>query len=128
MFSIEIIRLPIAVDSICSAHFRFLTQYHSNSLKLRTVQRFSRAIWAIMFVCVSVGFLRFFEHGADVYQFCLGMLILAFFSYFFLFLKAAKKKRKILTNKRVYFFPFIFCLKILLIFVKKTDQIYARTN
>ncbi|VDM30111.1 unnamed protein product [Toxocara canis] len=51
---------------------RFLTQYHRNTLKLRTVERFSRAIWTIIFVCASLGVLRFFEHGADVYQFCLG--------------------------------------------------------
>ncbi|VDD91474.1 unnamed protein product [Enterobius vermicularis] len=63
--------MMITLYAVVLAGGRFLTQYHSNSLKLRTVQRFSRAIWAIMFVCVSVGFLRFFEHGADVYQFCL---------------------------------------------------------
>uniref|UniRef100_A0A915AA59 G-protein coupled receptors family 1 profile domain-containing protein n=1 Tax=Parascaris univalens TaxID=6257 RepID=A0A915AA59_PARUN len=50
---------------------RFLTQYHRSALKLRTIERFSRAIWTIIFVCVSLGVLRFFEHGSDVYQFCL---------------------------------------------------------
>ncbi|VDK43381.1 unnamed protein product [Gongylonema pulchrum] len=49
----------------------FLTQYHRNTLKLRTIERFSRAIWTVIFVCASMGILRFFEHGADVYQFCL---------------------------------------------------------
>ncbi|CAJ0932619.1 unnamed protein product, partial [Mesorhabditis belari] len=57
--------------SVMLAGARFLTQYHRNTLKLRTVERFSRAIWAIIFVCVSLGLLRFFEHDAAVYQFCM---------------------------------------------------------
>ncbi|CAI4223882.1 unnamed protein product [Auanema sp. JU1783] len=50
---------------------RFLTQYHRNTLKLRTVERFSRAIWAIIFICITLGILRFFEHDTTVYQFCM---------------------------------------------------------
>ncbi|WKY07490.1 hypothetical protein Q1695_007168 [Nippostrongylus brasiliensis] len=57
--------------SVLLAAARFLTQYHRNTLKLRTVERFSRAIWLIIFVCVTIGLLRFFEHDTTVYQFCM---------------------------------------------------------
>ncbi|VDO38660.1 unnamed protein product [Haemonchus placei] len=57
--------------SVLLAAARFLTQYHRNTLKLRTVERFSRAIWLIIFVCVATGLLRFFEHDTTVYQFCM---------------------------------------------------------
>lgn len=53
-------------------NLRFLTQYHRNTLKLRTIERFSRAIWLIIFVCVLLGTLRFFEHETAVYNFCMG--------------------------------------------------------
>lgn len=52
--------------------FRFLTQYHRNTLKLRTIERFSRAIWTIIIVCLLLGTLRFFEHEATTYTFCMG--------------------------------------------------------
>lgn len=58
--------------------FRFLTQYHRNTLKLRTVERFSRAIWMIIFVCLALGILRFFEHDTTVYQFCMGKILVDF--------------------------------------------------
>ncbi|KAI6218708.1 hypothetical protein M3Y99_01692500 [Aphelenchoides fujianensis] len=61
--------------SVLLAAARFLTQYHRNTLKLRTVERFSRAIWFIIIVCILLGTLRFFEHEAVVYDFCLGSLI-----------------------------------------------------
>ncbi|PIC34323.1 hypothetical protein B9Z55_014012 [Caenorhabditis nigoni] len=57
--------------SVLLAAARFLTQYHRNTLKLRTVERFSRAIWVIIFVCVALAILRFFEHDTKVYQFCM---------------------------------------------------------
>ncbi|CCG28127.1 G_PROTEIN_RECEP_F1_2 domain-containing protein [Caenorhabditis elegans] len=57
--------------SVLLAAARFLTQYHRNTLKLRTVERFSRAIWVIIFVCVTLAILRFFEHDTKVYQFCM---------------------------------------------------------
>ncbi|KAI1732900.1 hypothetical protein Ddc_01799 [Ditylenchus destructor] len=50
---------------------RFLTQYHRSTLKLRTIERFSRAIWTIIFVCILLGVFRFFEHDAAVYTFCM---------------------------------------------------------
>ncbi|VDK51883.1 unnamed protein product [Anisakis simplex] len=77
MFRTTMEAIPNTVDtmmtlfSVVLGGGRFLTQYHRNTLKLRTIQRFSRAIWTIIFVCVSLGVLRFFEHGSDVYQFCL---------------------------------------------------------
>ncbi|KAE9413229.1 hypothetical protein Angca_001245, partial [Angiostrongylus cantonensis] len=57
--------------SVLLAAARFLTQYHRSTLKLRTVERFSRAIWLIIIVCAAIGFLRFFEHDTTVYQFCM---------------------------------------------------------
>ncbi|KAI6217563.1 hypothetical protein M3Y99_01760800 [Aphelenchoides fujianensis] len=57
--------------SVLLAAARFLTQYHRNTLKLRTVERFSRAIWFIIIVCILLGTLSFFEHEAVVYDFCL---------------------------------------------------------
>ncbi|CAD5219506.1 unnamed protein product [Bursaphelenchus okinawaensis] len=57
--------------SVLLAAARFLTQYHRNTLKLRTVERFSRAIWTIIIVCIMLGTLRFFEHEATVYTFCM---------------------------------------------------------
>uniref|UniRef100_A0A7E4URY3 G_PROTEIN_RECEP_F1_2 domain-containing protein n=1 Tax=Panagrellus redivivus TaxID=6233 RepID=A0A7E4URY3_PANRE len=57
--------------SVLLAAARFLTQYHRNTLKLRTVERFSRAIWTIFFVCIALGTLRFFEQEATVYTFCM---------------------------------------------------------
>ncbi|GMT25039.1 hypothetical protein PFISCL1PPCAC_16336, partial [Pristionchus fissidentatus] len=57
--------------SVLLACARFVTQYHRNTLKLRTVERVSRAIWCIIFLCVTLGVLRFFEHDATVYQFCM---------------------------------------------------------
>ncbi|KAK6751012.1 hypothetical protein RB195_002779 [Necator americanus] len=69
--------IPHTVDtmmtlfSVLLAAARFLTQYHRNTLKLRTVERFSRAIWLIIFICIAIGLLRFFEHDTTVYQFCM---------------------------------------------------------
>uniref|UniRef100_A0A0N5AJ37 G_PROTEIN_RECEP_F1_2 domain-containing protein n=1 Tax=Syphacia muris TaxID=451379 RepID=A0A0N5AJ37_9BILA len=69
--------IPNTVDMLMTLYTvvlaggRFLTQYHKDTLKLRTIQRFSRAIWTIMIVCLLIGCLRFFEHSADVYQFCM---------------------------------------------------------
>ncbi|KAI6187136.1 hypothetical protein M3Y98_00209500 [Aphelenchoides besseyi] len=57
--------------SVLLAAARFLTQYHRNTLKLRTVERFSRAIWVIIVVCILLGTLRFFEHESTVYTFCM---------------------------------------------------------
>ncbi|EPB77017.1 hypothetical protein ANCCEY_03925 [Ancylostoma ceylanicum] len=60
--------IPHTVDtmmtlfSVLLAAARFLTQYHRNTLKLRTVERFSRAIWLIIFICIAIGLLR---HGAN---------------------------------------------------------------
>ena len=61
--------------SVLLAAARFLTQYHRNTLKLRTVERFSRAIWTILFVCIALGILRFFEQEATVYSFCMGLFL-----------------------------------------------------
>uniref|UniRef100_A0A0R3RXV1 G_PROTEIN_RECEP_F1_2 domain-containing protein n=1 Tax=Elaeophora elaphi TaxID=1147741 RepID=A0A0R3RXV1_9BILA len=77
MFQTTMEALPHTIDtmmtlfSILLAGGRFLTQYHRNTLKLRTVERFSRAIWTVIFICASMGIFRFFEYGADIYQFCL---------------------------------------------------------
>ncbi|VBB35121.1 unnamed protein product, partial [Acanthocheilonema viteae] len=77
MFQTTMEALPHTIDtmmtlfSILLASGRFLTQYRRNTLKLRTVERFSRALWTVTFICVSMGIFRFFEYGADVYQFCL---------------------------------------------------------
>lgn len=62
-----------------------MTQYHRNTLKLRTVERFSRTIWLIIFVCILIGTLRFFEHDAAVYNFCMGkyLNIYKYFKYLF---------------------------------------------
>ncbi|KAI6175874.1 hypothetical protein M3Y97_00737400 [Aphelenchoides bicaudatus] len=69
--------IPHTTDTLCTlfnillAIARFLTQYHRNTLKLRTIERFSRAIWTIIIVCILLGTLRFFEHEATVYTFCM---------------------------------------------------------
>uniref|UniRef100_A0AC35U786 G_PROTEIN_RECEP_F1_2 domain-containing protein n=1 Tax=Rhabditophanes sp. KR3021 TaxID=114890 RepID=A0AC35U786_9BILA len=69
--------IPHAVDSMMILFSmlltgaRFLTQYHRNHLKLRTVERFSRIIWTIIFSGFSIGILHHLEHDVDVYPFCL---------------------------------------------------------
>uniref|UniRef100_A0A914H1Z0 G protein-coupled receptor n=1 Tax=Globodera rostochiensis TaxID=31243 RepID=A0A914H1Z0_GLORO len=61
----------VTLFSVLLAVARFLTQYHRNTLKLRTVERFSRAILFIITLSVLLGIMRFFEHDAALYSFCM---------------------------------------------------------
>uniref|UniRef100_A0A0N4ZCB5 G_PROTEIN_RECEP_F1_2 domain-containing protein n=1 Tax=Parastrongyloides trichosuri TaxID=131310 RepID=A0A0N4ZCB5_PARTI len=69
--------IPHAIDtmmilfSILLTAARFLTQYHRNNLKLRTVERFARIIWTIIFCGIMIGILHHLEHDVAVYPFCL---------------------------------------------------------
>ncbi|KAI3415528.1 hypothetical protein GPALN_005134 [Globodera pallida] len=63
--------LALEVQQVLLAVARFLTQYHRNTLKLRTVERFSRAILFIITLSVLLGIMRFFEHDAALYSFCM---------------------------------------------------------
>ncbi|TMS38486.1 hypothetical protein L596_005205 [Steinernema carpocapsae] len=77
LFRTSMEALPHTIDtmmtlfSVLLAAARFLTQYHRNTLKLRTVERFTRAIWLITFTCIVLGVLRFFEQDAALYNFCM---------------------------------------------------------
>ncbi|CAK5016083.1 unnamed protein product [Meloidogyne enterolobii] len=61
----------ITLCSVILAGARFLTQYHRNTLKLRTVERFSRAILFVILLSVILGGLRFFEHDVALYSLCM---------------------------------------------------------
>ncbi|KAF7640099.1 hypothetical protein Mgra_00000545 [Meloidogyne graminicola] len=61
----------ITLFSVILAGARFLTQYHRNTLKLRTVERFSRAILFVILLSVILGCLRFFEHDVAIYSLCM---------------------------------------------------------
>lgn len=61
----------VTLFSVLLAVARFLTQYHRNTLKLRTVERFSRAILFVISLSIVLGALRFFEHDTGLYSFCM---------------------------------------------------------